>query len=443
MNENEKRENFVSKIFPLFGVNKRRETYRLFYEISERGNISFEDLVFSYKGLKFPALKARLLKRRYPASKGLNKSRVYLPKFNVTSKTKIDKSGKINPKNVFIQNLAKDSALGKRVMALFPNAEVTYFEKNKDLLSDKKIQNATYDERNENLVILKEAYDFIKPCPCTKKALCCGYSVMGLGFGCPYNCEFCFLGQYQNFPAIMLHSNIEDFLDAKYIANLPKGIFPNARLGTGEFSDSLALDHISGYSLQLIDFFKNHPAIEFEFKTKSDNVGNLLKIRPPKNITVAWSLNPQNIIGKYEHGTASLLQRLTAAKKCVSAGYKVAFHFDPIFYYPEWESDYAGVVDGIFSNIEPKNISWISLGTLRFNPALKKHIESRFPATDMLREEMFLGYDGKLRYPDNVRVKIYETMKDLISLKSKEVFVYLCMENGEIWRKSGFSAGQE
>ncbi len=41
-----------------------------------------------------------------------------------------------------------------------------------------------------------------------------------------------------------------------------------------------------------------------------------------------------------EHGTASLSERLLAARRCQDAGYRLGFHFDPIVEYPNWEDDY-------------------------------------------------------------------------------------------------------
>jgi spore photoproduct lyase len=41
-------------------------------------------------------------------------------------------------------------------------------------------------------------------------------------------------------------------------------------------------------------------------------------------------MNPQQVIDLDEHGTASLSERLLAARRCQNAGYRLGFHFDPI-----------------------------------------------------------------------------------------------------------------
>jgi spore photoproduct lyase len=159
---------------------------------------------------------------------------------------------------------------------------------------------------------------------------------------------------------------------------------PWMRIGTGEFSDSLMLDHITKYSPAIIEFFNNHKDAVFEFKTKSSNIDNLLKIKHSGNIVVSWSLNPQKIIDKNEFFTASLSDRLASAKECAKSGYKIGFHFDPIIYFKGWEREYGKVIDLLFSKIKPKDIAWISMGTFRFKPELKSIIENRFPENEIL-----------------------------------------------------------
>lgn len=44
---------------------------------------------------------------------------------------------------------------------------------------------------------------------------------------------------------------------------------------------------------------------------------------PPQNIEIAFSLNPQNIILKYEKGTAPLKIRINAINTLLEKGYKV------------------------------------------------------------------------------------------------------------------------
>jgi DNA repair photolyase len=83
-------------------------------------------------------------------------------------------------------------------------------------------------------------------------------------------------------------------------------------------------------------------------------------------------MNPQGVIDTDEHGTASLEERLRAARRCQEAGYRLGFHFDPMIEYPGWEDDYRRLVEEIFASVDWRRISWLSLGVLRQTPGLKR-----------------------------------------------------------------------
>ncbi|MCM8758034.1 MAG: hypothetical protein NC903_03120, partial [Candidatus Omnitrophica bacterium] len=334
------------------------------------------------------------------------------------------------PKRIYIEKELKNISFVKRFKRNFSKAEFITIPSLKDYLKAHRYDLKDYNQRKDNFFIVKERYDFFKKCPCTKSAINCNYFILNLGFGCPYECIYCYLQEYTNSPGIIIPSNLEDFF--RYFKRFKKS--SKLRIGSGEFTDSLFLNDITGYSASLIDFFKDYPDVYFEFKTKSKNINYLLKSKPYKNIVVSWSLNPQKIIKECEFYTADLKERIESAVICTQAGFKVGFHFDPIIYYSGWQRDYKEVVDYLFDNIKEDRISWISLGTLRFNPRLKKIIENRFPENRILDEEFIFGFDNKLRYPRTLRFNIYKKMLGFIRKRAKYVWVYLCMEEKVIWQ---------
>lgn len=413
-------ENYIKDIFPQLGLNKSRELVRLVFEISKKTGKKSNDILPKEKAKNFEQTKKYLLNIRY--KKLGNLADIYLPKLDLNFTKRADLEEKsFNPQNIFIEDLSLNSAIAKRVKEKFPNTEITVFKGKFPVLKE------SYSERKKNLIIYTEKFDFLKPCPCTKNANCCGYNLINLGFGCLYECNYCFLQQYQNLPAIALPSNIQDFLDKVPTAVFRRGRFNYVRLGSGEFTDSLLFDDITNYSTDIINFFKNRSEF-FEFKTKSVNINNLLKLPAQKNIVVGWSVNPQNIISEVEPLTPSLKERLTAAAKIAGHGYKVAFHFDPVIRHKNWKENYKNVVEQIAENIPKESIVWISIGTLRFNRELKKFIECRFPQNIILDEDFYLSFDGKMRYSDAERQEVYGFLKPLLEKTFPDTVVYLCME---------------
>ncbi|MCK4533143.1 hypothetical protein KAU39_05100, partial [bacterium] len=321
--------------------------------------------------------------------------------------------------------------LTQKILQKFPKITPETISKVKNFKTQ-IIKNTTSLEKDK-LFLIRQNYDILKPCPCTKKVVSCGYYIFNLGFGCPYDCTYCYLQHYTNFPGILMPVNIEEIL-SKLKPLLHQTKIIKRRIGTGEFTDSLALDDITEYSKYIIPFF-NQTEYILEFKTKSTNIANILKFKPTPHIVISWSINPQKIIDSEEHFTPSLEERLKSAKNLTEAGFRVGFHFDPVIYYDTWEKDYQNVIEKMYYYAE-KNIAWISIGSLRFHRTLKPIIENRFTNSKILDGELLVHpKDKKMRYPDFMRKEIYVKMLTWIKKYDKNAVVYLCMEYPNIWKE--------
>ena len=426
----------IQQKFPLFGINKIRELTRLVFEISKRDNISFKDVINEIREKSYEKVKEYLLQKRYPKTyHTAKKENFYLTDINLTDEQAKLNSEKFNPKNIYYTKDVVNSALYNRIRSLYPVANFVEIESLKSFLKEQKFSISKYNNRRENLFLVNEKYDFFKPCPCTKNVRCCNYSILNIGYGCLYECSYCFLQGYQNVAGIILPCNLADFLNRDKIKPVDNKMFFLPRVGSGEFTDSLIFDDITLFSNDIVRFFKENKDISFEFKTKSTNIDNLLKLGGSENIVVSWSVNAEQMIKENEHCTPGLRERLKAAQECVKAGYSVGFHFDPVILYEDWKQGYKKTIENIFDFIDGKYIKWISIGSLRMVASLKKVIETRFLDNKILDEELLLSHDNKLRYDDTVRVKIYSYLVDLIKKQDSNVAVYLCMENAEIWNK--------
>ena len=87
------------------------------------------------------------------------------------------------------------------------------------------------------------------------------------------------------------------------------------RIGTGEITDSLALEPYIGL-LEVVPFFAEQPNVLLELKTKSDCVDGLLDLDPKERVSGLLVDEPQRVIAQDEHGTATLDERLRAARRC-------------------------------------------------------------------------------------------------------------------------------
>lgn len=429
------------RISTRFGKNKTDEICRLIYEIGRRESIDPDKVLHQaleaishdtkLESVSFFPLKQILTKRRYPGFSEKELSRIYLAPLRVSEgiekfETEIDG---FYPDEIVIARHAKDFSLTHRVLGAWPNATVREIESLTELRKPKS--EWVKDFGKKRIAISNEQFDLVKPCPCTANACSCNYHVLNIGYGCPYDCTYCYLQDYQNLPAIVLPADLNPFLyQIDLVLKQKPGFF--ARIGTGEFADSLALDQVTEYSKTLIPFFKDKPVV-LELKTKSACVDNLLELDHGGRTVIAWSVNPARF-AREEKKTAPVLSRLEAAARCEKAGYGTAFHFDPILLEEGWEKDYQDLIRDLFSHVD-SSLRWISLGTLRFHKDLRSISEFRHPESSLfLGEQRLDPTDQKMRYADEVRVSAYRKMISWIRQFSQKVPLYLCMEPPAVWK---------
>ncbi len=275
----------------------------------------------------------------------------------------------------------------------------------------------------------------IRSCPGTREYVCCGYRILHVGTGCPLDCSYCILQAYLSEHDLRVFADFERISrSVKEAASAQPGeLF---RLGTGEFTDSMALDHLTEFSRFIVPVIQRTPNAVLEFKTKTVNVGNLLRLDDPDRIIVSFSLNSPQTARNEEHRAASLTSRIRTAARLQDKGFALGFHFDPIVRHEGWREGYAETVELLFHHVDPDRVIWISMGCLRFMPQLKPIIRSKFPSSRLPYEEFIPGLDGKLRYPHPWRVEMFHHLEGLIRAHAPEVFTYLCMESTGIWEKA-------
>ena len=279
--------------------------------------------------------------------------------------------------------------------------------------------------------------EFLKPCPGTTAGyLCCDYQIITPARGCGMYCRYCVLQTYFDDHRQVVYTNMDDCkaeLEKKMA--LKSGV---VRFGTGEFADSLFLEDQYPVARTIAAMLKPYNNAVVEFKTKSVTIKNLGEIEDPSKVIIGFSINTPAMIATLEKNTAPLLDRIHAAQKCCDMGFHIAFHNDPIVWYPEWKVDYELLIDTIFSIIKtPKKIAWWSMGGFRTTPDLKRRLMSTNNHLPLFCGEMIMGQDGKLRYFSPIRTDFYKTIQNRVQTYFPNAPLYLCMESEEVWKASG------
>lgn len=320
----------------------------------------------------------------------------------------------------------------KRFMNL-TNVELRAYDDELHLEELKKHYQAHCSSR-EIVILKKHRGSFFHKCPGSKNVICCNYYIINTGFNCLYNCTYCYLNYYLNSFGIVQFTNMEDMY-ARYRMAIHDELKHKklVRIGSGEYTDSLMMDEVTGIGEKLIEISMEVPNVILELKTKSDNIDHLLNIPNKGNSVLAWTISTERNILLYEKNTSSLQSRIAAARKAADAGYHVAFHFDPIIVYDGFLNDYRRIIGLIFKTVNPDKILWISMGGFRYSYDFKDIINKTEPDELLTAEEMFPGVDGKYRYLKKKRIQLYGEMSDMIYACSRRPFVYLCMETGDVW----------
>lgn len=298
----------------------------------------------------------------------------------------------------------------------------------------REVEVENLEEAKRTLALIAPRGEAIKPCPGTPEYLCCGYQILNVATGCPIDCSYCILQGYFSNAIMTVQADPDAFLaqaDAR-LANEPGRVW---RLGTGEFADSLALDPLTGYAARLVEWVREKPQAVLELKTKAPYVDALLDLDHGGRTVCAWSLNPPELVAAEERGAASLEARLRAARRCQDAGYRLAFHFDPILPLGDWEAAYHDTIRCLFDTIDADRVAWISLGCFRYTPGLERTIRRRRPESPAPYGEFVRAGDGKMRYPQPLRIHVYERLvRWLREAGGEGPVIYFCMENPRVWQ---------
>ncbi|HPQ80223.1 MAG TPA: DNA photolyase [bacterium] len=292
-------------------------------------------------------------------------------------------------------------------------------------------------EAKRQLLLTAHRGGAFKPCQgITREHLCCNYRVIDLVSGCPMDCSYCILQSYlANNPITTVYVNTEAILSsiASFLDENRDRFF---RIGTGELSDSLALDGITEHASVLVPFFASRRNALLELKTKTASVDHLLSLNHRGNTVISWSVNTEEVIASDERGTAPLAERIAAAKRAAQAGFGVGFHFDPIILTGGAKDmdGYLEVADRILAEIDPRSIAWVSLGCLRYPPELAPLAEGRFPGTRIFSGEL-VPAGKKMRYLRFIRQEALASLWNRLAEKLTARKIYLCMETAAVWSK--------
>ena len=351
----------------------------------------------------------------------------------------MDTARAFNPSTILVWRQVRRRAETERIVGMFPQADVRIVDRQR-LVRPPGSRHVHPIVAGKRVLMIGEASSFLREFDgCLGGTVRCApyFKLVPVSNGCPYYCTYCYLAfVYREYlPFLKININHDRMFDEIRQAAFDPG--HAIAFNMGEMLDSLALDHVTWLAERLVPFFSRLPGGYLMLLTKSANVEGLLRVPSHSRVVVSWSLNTQRMIDRYEIGTASLAERIEAARRCQEHGYRIRLRLDPGILYDGWQSDYADVIRQTFEVLEPENIT---LGTLRLLPGhlhLARQAYGR--RADSLRTAGLSekASDGKRRYPSPRRLEFYRFAIDAIRRFDHRMSIGLCRETAGVWSELG------
>ncbi len=335
-------------------------------------------------------------------------------------------------KQLIIERAAEGDPLTARIRERLRGIDEILTEDARTILGERRAQNGT-------LFLMRHRGAFVKDFPATPHSPPCGEKYIITMLNCPYACSYCYLQSYLEHGSLVLFTDLERMKEevaSSISRDAPK------RITTGEMSDSLALDELTGTTLDLLPLFEGTETL-FEVRTKSASIDHLLRASGAgdgrENLVITWTLGPSEMIGREEPGTASLTERIEAMGRVLRAGLRTGVRFDPVVPHYADMISYRSMIGEIARVAEGERIDRFEIGALRFPPGLIESVRSRNPRSALLRGEYVRDGEGKLRLYRPARVAIYREVALLVRERFPGVPIELSMESRDVWEDAGIA----
>lgn len=273
--------------------------------------------------------------------------------------------------HIYIEENIKDHSRTKEILARFPNVIPILIRHYKDSFN-RNSQNFRIQKESPKLILAEKKDNFLYPGSDFSPNFSHPHFYYNtLALNCIYDCEYCYLQGMFPSANLVLFVNWEDFFSAtEEFIEKNKSLY----LALSYDTDLLALESFFPATKAWLKFAELHPNLSLEIRTKSTNYSQIAKMKPNPNVILAWTVSPQAIIEKVEHGTPSLQARLKSINQAISDGWKVRICIDPILRVPDWKTHYQSLADILGKELKIDGLTDISFGGFRMNIDFLKRI---------------------------------------------------------------------
>ncbi len=213
-----------------------------------------------------------------------------------------------------------------------------------------------------------------------------------LAQGCPAHCQYCYLaGSLQGPPVIRVYANLPQILE-----NLKDYENPDKPITTYEvscYTDPLGIEHLTGSLAECIRYFGTRDRAQLRWVSKFDAVDELINLEHNGRTRCRFSINALPISRTLEGGTASVTERLQAARKLAlpveqgGGGYPVGFVIAPIMPIENWRDEYDQLLNMAAEMLDFDCDLTFELISHRFTPGSKGVLQEWYPNSKLDLDE--------------------------------------------------------
>lgn len=278
--------------------------------------------------------------------------------------------------HIYVETEVLDHPVTLKLLKRYPKASVIPIRHYKDIFNRSRQELSLQETEPSFILAANHSAKFYPGAPVCQSFGEEHFYYTSCIMNCIYDCDYCYLQGMYPTGNIVVFVNTDD-----YFAELTELLSKHpVYLCCSYDSDLTALSGLFPHAEQFCRFAAFHPSLRLELRTKCSNPSFLAKLPAAKNILMAFTLSPQEVIDCYEHYTPSLHARLACAKLAAKRGFSLRLCLDPVLDVPNACELYTKMIDTIFTVLSPEDITDLSLGVFRISKDYLKQLRIAKPA---------------------------------------------------------------
>jgi spore photoproduct lyase len=307
---------------------------------------------------------------------------------------------------IYLEKKYKDNQIAKNIINFYKNSQILEIDNYKNIF-DKNISGNI-----EESIIIAWVNNAILEAPIWYWHPWIWYFFKN-SINCIYDCKYCYLKWAFKNDMKVFFVNYDEIKSQILEKVSERKWNETIWFYSSDYSDNLWTDNFTNFTSEFIPFFDTLDNVKMEIRTKSINIKNLLSLKTSKNIEIAFSLNPSEVISKYELKTPWLDLRIKAINTLIDAWWQVWIRFLPLLEIENYKEIYENFLTDITKKIDFSKVSSIFIWWLLYTKDDYNKILKKEPYLDLLYK-LEDSKDSFIREKRDVRDYFYNLFDKLL-----------------------------